>query len=583
MTDVFSYNFNLSENNSLFALFYTVFGRYILYVLRGGVRGGAADLVLDLRHLVPAFFVRLREFDALLQSLAALDDEFHDKARAQHDRRDEPAADDLRVKLIVAVNAAVDVSAVHEHIDDIPAAERHEHGGRDELDRPYKPPFWHFVFFRVLVDLIPHLARLKEPAHEDTLRRADEDEIDHVRPVVDDVQPAQSRARDEDNRDRGHDEHEVARRFFLIELELVTERARHAFGNGERGVDRERGQRHIEDDREDRVQPAEVGELHERHGVDDKRRRDARVGDIRDRVAAAVHRREQHDAGQNADEQVGERDDHAVHGDVRFLVQIRAVGEDDRHHDGQGIEDLPDRVDPQHRVGHLRKVGYEQLAECLAEVRVADEALDREDRQQDNGDKDRIFDDLAHARRAVADAPIDQSPGRDRRQQHAERDIAARAEEARVARRLNDVVEEKIARRFHRVGRARHRTEVDGRDDHRDDPGEHDRVITADDEAVEDRRPAHVLAVLVDALERFWRASAHMPPDRDLHAQHGHAERDHRHYVNEQESAAAVLRAQAGKAPAVAETHGRAYRSKYKSKPRVPSFVGHIIPPKVFI
>ena len=88
--------------------------------------------------------------------------------------------------------------------------------------------------------------------------------------------------------------------------------------------------------RESRVDPRNVRQADDRLRIDDERGADAGRAHILEHPDAR-HRGEHDDARQKADHEVGDRDDHAVDGDIRLFIDERAVGEHDRHGDGERI------------------------------------------------------------------------------------------------------------------------------------------------------------------------------------------------------------------------------------------------------
>ena len=253
-----------------------------------------------------------------------LDDKSGDKDQGD----DEPAEEDIGFQG-VSVRLAIDTAATHE-VDQIPGEKPAQDDRRDHLDGWKEPPSRHLEALRVSIDLIKDLRRMEEPSGNDYLENTRQKERVAVDEIVHDIEDRKTCAGHIDEADDTLDDTKCQRRLFLIQMELVRDRRRNAFDNGEQGVDRQCDQTEVEDKGEDHVDYAASGELDDRLGIDDKCGLDSGCGHIIQH-ADARHGREHDDTCENADDHVRKCDDDGVHRDICFFVEKRTVREHDGH------------------------------------------------------------------------------------------------------------------------------------------------------------------------------------------------------------------------------------------------------------
>ena len=439
----------------------------------------------------------------------------------------------------------------------IPSAEECECYGSDKLNRSIKPPFRHLVFVRILIDFFPYLARLEEPTNADTLSNADYNKVNLVRPVVYDIQPAQSCARDKDYRNCSHYKHYALRNFFLVYTKLVAECLGHTLCNGERRVDCKRCECKIEYYTEHSVNPTDISKLYDSFRIDKECSSNARSGHIVNGHSSAVHGGEEYDARKYAYKHITDCDNERVFRNIRIFFQIRAVSEHNRHHYRQREEHLSECVNPKRRITKRRPIGNEERVHSFTEVGICDKALERKYEKERNGNKYGILNYLTYAMRAVSYAEINKSPSNNCSKKHPNRNISTCSGKLNAPSRLSNLTEEVAGGVKTFLSATVHTAEAEGCKYHCNNPRKNDSVITANYETVEYGRPAHFFSLRVNTLERFRRASSHSSRDSDFHSEKGNTEHNQRQDVNEQECSASMFCNEAGEAPTVAETNGR--------------------------
>ena len=244
--------------------------------------------------------------------------------------------------------------------------------------------------------------------------------------------------------------------------------------------------------------------------------------------------------------------------EVNVVLDVTAVGDHDAHAHAEGEEELAHRVkhDVQEtRDGQPREVGLNVDKEAIhararhaALVRVAER--EREDRNADDEKKQsrhdvarKLFNALFHA--AVHD------PRRQREEEQHKDDGRDR--------RGDEGGEKAVLRR-----RAAAREEVEGKILR--DPAADDGVIRHDKRGDKEGEIAQKAPLLVERCKGVQRVLLRAAADGDVGREQGEAEGQHQHKVNEQKKTAAVLGAEVGEAPDVADAYRAAGCGQHKAE-----------------
>lgn len=309
--------------------------------------------------------------------------------------------------------------------------------------------------------------------------------------MIDDIQPREARAGGEPQGNHAGNRAGPDGDLPFRQAELIRNRGGNAFHDGEGGVNGQRAEAEVEDKGEDRVENAAVRKVDDRHRIDHERRTDTGGAHVGGRHARAVHGSEEHNAGKNADREVGKGDDNRVERDIGVAVDERAVSDHDRHHDRERIEHLPDGLHPEVWIGKRAEIRHEQRADSLHGAGHC-KALYGHNQKAEHRQEHRVFHDLADAACAVADAQIDEGPRKDQAayNRHGNRAVAACGAGGSDQLRPNA---------GGGLAVAGERCKLKGTDRHQDDPCENDRVVDFDKERIGGCRPAERLKFAVHA------------------------------------------------------------------------------------